>query len=693
MSTPARPTRRDRAAARTTTQADAQAPAPDTAALPDGNGTPSASSGTSSSGPSGVPVLSARKRRAFTLAALLLPLLLLGGAEGVLRLVGYGQEMPLFVDGPLGLVMENREVAGRYFFHNENLPSPLFDFMEKDKGAGTFRIVVLGESSAAGFPFYYGAAFSRQLQDRLQQTFPGRKIEVFNTAMAAISSYAFRDFTGEILRMKPDAVLVYAGHNEYYGALGVGSTESIGRSPTLVNLYLRLQRFRLVQALRGLLSRVAGLGQATPTSGTLMERMVGEQRIPLGSALDLAGDRQLEANLSDVFARFEAAGVPVLVGTLASNERGIAPFITSGTGDYAAKVQAAEALVATDPAAARTALEALVAEDTSDAQARFALGQARLALGDSVQARLAFLAAKDRDELRFRAPERFNGLLRRLAAAHGATVVETQSALAAASPHGIIGPEMMTEHLHPTPRGYFLIADAFYDALRSRRMIGDWAGAVGKDSAYARMALTPVDSLVGAYRLLQLRGGWPFRPIGQNVRLTDTLRARSEEQQIALRLFRAEIDWQTANAQSRELYQRQGRFPEALRAARAAIAELPYSPAPYLDAANTLVLAQRYPEAAPYLEASIARQPTTQAEGLLGSLLLQRGDRAGAIGHLQRAIALDGTNAQALYNLAGAYALDRRFAEAKPLLDRVLAQQPARADARALLAQIEPFLR
>jgi len=683
MSKPARSTRRARAALHAA-RADA---------APTGSDAPSPDAASPEPPTTDAPALSARKRRAFTVAALLLPFLLLAGAEGVLRLVGYGQEMPLFVDGPPGFVMENRQVAARYFFHNENLPSPLFDFMEKDKAPGTFRIVVLGESSAAGFPFYYGAAFSRQLQDRLQQTFPGRKIEVFNTAMAAISSYALRDFTGEILRMKPDAVLVYAGHNEYYGALGVGSTESIGRSPALVNLYLRLQRFRLVQALRGLLSRVAGLGQATPTSGTLMERMVGEQRIPLGSALDRAGDRQLEANLSDVFARFEKAGVPVLVGTLASNERGIAPFISSGSPAFEARVQAAEALVETDPAAARTALDALVAQDSTDARARFALGQALLALGDSVEARQAFLAAKDRDELRFRAPERFNALLRRLAADHGATVVETQQALATASPHGIIGPEMMTEHLHPTPRGYFLIADAFYDALRSRRMIGDWAGAVPKDSAYARMALTRVDSLVGAYRLLQLRGGWPFRPPGQNVRLTDTLRARSEEQAIALRLFRGETDWQAANAQARDLYQQQGRYAEALRAARAAIAEMPYSPAPYLDAANTLVLARRYPEAAPYLEASIARQPTTQAEGLLGSLLLQTGDRAGAVVHLQRAIALDGTNAQALYNLAGAYALDRRFGEAKPLLDRVLRQQPERADARALLAQIEPFLR
>ena len=35
--------------------------------------------------------------------------------------------------------------------------------------------------------------------------------------------------TGAAWSQEPDAVLIYAGHNEYYGALGVGSTESLGR--------------------------------------------------------------------------------------------------------------------------------------------------------------------------------------------------------------------------------------------------------------------------------------------------------------------------------------------------------------------------------------------------------------------------------------------------------------------------------
>lgn len=669
--------------ARAPRRAAAPPPAPAPPAAPASDEPPAA--------PAGAP-LSAGKRRAFTVLALLLPFLLLAGAEGVLRLVGYGKDYPLFVDGPAGYWMENREVAGRYFYHNENLPNPLFDFMEREKRPETFRIVVLGESSAAGFPFYYGAAFSRQLQDRLQQTFPDRKIEVFNTAMAAISSYALRDFLPEILEKQPDAVVIYAGHNEYYGALGVGSTESIGRSPAVVNLYLKLQRFRLVQALRGGLVRLAGAGR-TPQDGTLMERMVGQQRIPLGSDLFAAGQQQFEANLDAILARLKAAGVPTFVGTLASNERGMPPFLSAGSAAFAAKVQAAEAQIAQNPSAAKAALAALVAEDSTSATARFALGTALLALGDTAQARQAFVQAKDRDELRFRAPEAFNASIRRLAAQHGAAVAETQAALASASPAGIIGPEMMTEHLHPTPRGYFLIADAFYRAMQAQRLVGAWTRAVPPDSAYRRMALTRVDSLVGAYRLLQLQSGWPFQPLGQPKDLIDTVQARTFDAQTALRLYKGEIDWQTANAQARAQYEREGRFGDALTAARAALAEMPYSPAPYLDAANTLMLARRYGEAIPYLQQSIQRGPTTQAEGLLGTLYLQRGDRAQAIVHLQRAIALDGRNAQALYNLAGAYALEKRFAEAMPLLDRVLQVDPGRADARSLKAQIEPILR
>lgn len=638
--------------------------------------------------------LSRGKRVAFTAAMLLLPLLLLGLAEGALRLAGVGRELPLFVtfEGDPRYRVLNPQVAGRFFYALEDLPNGQNDYFLAAKPADGLRIVVMGESSAAGFPFYYGASFSRLLEQRLQQTFPTKKVEVINTAMAAISSYALRDFVDEVVAIQPDAVLVYAGHNEYYGALGVGSSESLGRSPGFVNLYLRLQRFRVVQALRGLIQKAmsAGNGATSASDGaTMMERMVGEQAIPYGSELDLAGERQFRANLGAVLATLRTAGVPTFVGTLASNEGDQPPFISApATGDPAAwraRVQAAT----TNPAALAT----LAREDTLDADVRFALGRALLATDsigakDSIGARAAFQAARDRDRLRFRAPTRFNAAIRQMAAASGATVVETEAHLARASPRGIIGHAMMVEHLHPTAAGYFLLADAFYDALRRARVGGDYGPGVSRADAYAERLMTPVDSLVGALRLWQLRSMWPFQPVGVRAPYLDTLRARTPLDSLARALFERRMSWAEVNEAQHAYFMRTGNVAAALRVARAMIQEYPFSEGVHRAAGQTLVEAQRYREAVPYFEAALAAQDTPEGHGALGTLLVALGDTRAAVPHLEVAARGRPNDPSIHYNLAGAYAMLGRWVDAERAAAVAARLAPERQDVRELHAQI-----
>ncbi len=642
--------------------------------------------------------LSRGKRLAFTAAMVLVPVALLGIAEGALRLAGYGRDYPLFVpyEAAPDYQFMNRDVSRRYFYSLQNAPTGLYDFFKRQKEPGTLRVFVMGESSAAGYPFYYGASFSRQLAQRLQQTFPERKVEIVNTAMAAIASYTLRDFTGEILAQQPDAVLIYTGHNEYYGALGVGSSESLGRVPGFVNLYLRLQRFRIVQALRGLITKIVAAGAPPPSPtgerSTLMERMVGEQTIPYGSALERAGERQFRVNMDAILARFQAAGVPVFVGTLASNQRGLPPFISApATGDpaaWAARVSAAQALAAQDTAAAITALETLVQQDSVEAAARFALAGLLAARGDTARARDLFVSAKDRDQLRFRAPERLNAVLRAVAARHGATVVETRAALERASPRGIIGPEMMTEHLHPTPEGYFVIADAFYEALRAARFGGAYDHPVPAAEARAERLLTPVDSLVGVYRLLQLRAVWPFQPIGTVAPYLDTLQARTPVERIARDLFEARVAWPEANEAQRRYFLAQGDLHNALRVAFAAIQEYPFSDGTYLAAGSILLDQKRYAEALPYFEQAATLKPTSGAEGMIGAIYLAQERPKEALPHLERARSLDPRDLQVQYNLAGAYALTGRPREAEALARTILQRQPDHAGARQLLTQL-----
>lgn len=643
---------------------------------------------------SGAASLSRAEKGWLYLLMILSPLILLGMLEVGLRVVGYGDDYPLFVpvEGSEGYLFQNRDVARRYFVNLETIPTSLLDFFPVFKHPGTFRIFVQGGSSAAGFPFYYGGAFSRMLEQRLAQTYPDRRIEVINTSMAAINSFTLLDLQPEIIERNPDAILIYAGHNEYYGALGVGSSESFGRAPWLKRLYLRMREFRTVQGLRELLAKGVGLfGRKAGEipNWTMMSQMVGEQQIPFESDLYHAGLRQFESNLSKILAGYRDHGIPVFVSTLASNEGDHRPFIGEPEGQALnAYVEGMRALGEGDLDAARGHFRRSISLDSLAADPWFALGKIAQQEGRFDEAREAFLKAKDRDELRFRAPEAMNQIIREVADRFGATVVDAQRALAARSPGGIIGDNLMTEHLHPNVDGYFGIADAFYDALVASRLIGVDANRVADADARREILLTPVDSMAGMLRIRKLKRSWPFQPPGVVDRSLDTLRARNPVEQIAIDLTNDRVNWLQANEALRTYYEQQGNLHRALQAALAQIQEFPFIAEPYLNAGNVLVRQRRFTEALAYFRNSVEVEETAIAHRMIGSILLEQGARDQAMEHLSRSIELNPDDAAALYNLAGAFALEGNYAETRRLVTRVLELRPDHADARRLLESL-----
>ena len=639
-----------------------------------------------------------RKRLAFAAAMLALPVLFFALMEGALRLSGFGESYPLFVpvDHKPEILYQNREVARRYFTHIKNIPTSLTDFFEAEKDTSTFRIFVQGESSAAGFPFYYGGAFSRMLEQRLMQTFPERHIEVVNTSMAATNSYTLLDIADEILEHDPDAVLMYVGHNEYYGALGVGSSESIGKFPWMIRTYLALKDWRIVQALRKLMAwtmqRLQGVG--TAPSATLMQRMVGNEAIPYESGDYRLGLRQFQSNLSRLLKKYRDRGIPVFIGTVASNERDHEPVVSGfakGTDKVVWQTSYERGLDLAErgeTAAALNSLESAISLDSLNADAYFAKGRILEDAGRYPAARASYVAAKDRDELRFRAPEAMNGIVREEAARYGAHVVDTQGALSAGSPNGIIGSSVMTEHLHPNVQGYFLIADAFYNALRSEGLIGQWSRVVPAEAARAEILLTAVDSLVGEFRVRQLKSVWPFQPPGVVKSWQDSVRADDPVVQIALDLYNDKVSWRAANEALRQFLESRGDYHGALQAALAQIQEYPFIPEPYLSAGNNLIKQRRYEEALAYFEAANEVGETASAHRMIGSLLLQRGDRGRALPHLERAVAMSPTDPAALYNLAGLYALNGEYERARSTVGRLLQVAPGHPEGRRLLGSL-----
>lgn len=682
-----------------------------------------------------------RRRAFFTIVTLGLPWLLLALAELGLRTGGYGSDFPLFVPyAPRPAYLMNSDSAAGRYFRGAFVPTPHTDFFQADKPAGTFRVFFQGESSAQGFPYLHGAAPSRMLEAWLTDEFPERHVEVVNTAFTAISSYVLLDQADAILAQHPDAVLIYTGHNEYYGVFGAGAAGALGRSPALVRAYLALGRLRLVQlaeralggirsesdALRDAPNGAPGAGNPSDAPRSVMALMAGDQHVALGSARYAAGVAQFRTNLGALLAKYRAAGVPVFIGTLVSNERDQPPFESGFTpgADTAAWRRAVDAATADvgrgDTAAAVAGLRLAVRADPAPADAHYALARLLEARGDTAAARPEYRAAKERDELRFRAPEALNTVIREEAAKYGATVVESQAAVERASPGGVPGRTLILEHLHPNIDGYAVIARAFYDALRVRGLPAAWpAGAPAP--ARADLPVTALDSAVGALRTNRLLSGWPFQPRGAVViPAVDTMRPQTPVETLARAEVLGETSWARATEALREDYVRAGDTARALAVSRVLALEFPYSPQAWLDAAQLAAAGRRYPEALDYARRANARRETPEGLRLAGLLAIRLGDRDAALATLARAAqlapddrkaALTVTAARALpvlesgpvagpagapgdatrlYNLAVAYALLEQYNKARAAIGALRRAAPGDPRAADLARRVPP---
>ena len=106
-----------------------------------------------------------KSRAIFYLIAVLLPFVFLAALELALRVSGFGQQYPLFIEASSPLNAQSA-LSGKYlqpnphvikrFFHSPELAPPVEPdtfLFKQAKDESSFRIVLMGGSSAAGFPY------------------------------------------------------------------------------------------------------------------------------------------------------------------------------------------------------------------------------------------------------------------------------------------------------------------------------------------------------------------------------------------------------------------------------------------------------------------------------------------------------------------------------------------------------------
>lgn len=541
----------------------------------------------------------------FRVILVLMPIIILALIEVLLRITSIGKEIPLFIEDPANenYLQINNDIARRYFLDTDAAPGVQYPAFRKDKSEKTFRVVVQGASTVAGIPFKKGAAFPAMLEHRLKKSLPGKEIEVINTGITAVCSYTLLDLADDIIKINPDAVIIYAGHNEYYGVLGVGSSQRLGRFSGLVRFYHGMNRFRLVQVMRKAHAALAGRKTAEIISrpnSTLMERMVREREISYGSQLYDQGVDQFRVNLSKLAGKYRKNGIPVFICTIVSNLKDLEPFLGAGSPDDE--------------------------KEKGNADYHFNQGIKYYNEGIYEKAKFHFTLAKDYDLLRFRSPSAFNEIINKVADEQDAWLVDINEVFEEYSPHGIIGEELITEHVHPNIQGYFLISDACYHALYKSGIVNEWRHVISGGSARKDLPVTEVDSIYGLIGIRMLKNSWPFKDQSPDKNQPgDLFSPGSYIDSLAYDLFIEQITWGEAMNKLYQYYLSAGQYEKALTVAHALQIELKYTGVPYNMAGRIYSELGQFDQASSALKRGFELEPMPQIAYNLGISLIKAG--------------------------------------------------------------------
>ena len=557
-------------------------------------------------------------QRIFKLILILIPVLILLVFEGILRVAGYGDNLHLFIQNPVKgyekYMIVNPEIGKKYFQKLE-YTAPANDIFLKEKPANTFRIFVMGSSTVFGFPYDRNLMFSRILHQELEDTYPGKKIEMVNTAITAINSFTLLDFIDEILKYEPDAILIYAGHNEFYGAFGIGSNETMSKNRFLTRLHIRLLDFKIYQLLRDIISafsrKVTG---GSDVHGTLMKRIVADKDILLHSKKYNNALKNYKENMDDILQKVSKKNVPVFFSDVVCNINGMEPFNSVASDSLEAAIDVFNS--------------AKTAEQNKDYNT----------------ARNLYYRAKDLDCIRFRASEDVNKVISELANKYKVHKVDMLSFFQDHSPNKLIGNNLMTEHVHPNIDGNFLMAEAFLKEIINAGFFGEISSPGKINTSYYKRnwGYTALDSLYAVHGVNLLKGYWPFILDSEkeyNYKLKYKPKSYIDSMAFSV-IVNPDLILADVRLKLARQYEKNGQIEKAFREYDALLRTNPYVAVNYRDAANCLVQLSDLPLALNYFQQSLEFEDSYFARFRIGEIYFLQGDYDHAIEAFEKAFPL-----------------------------------------------------
>lgn len=355
------------------------------------------------------------------------------------------------------------EGSARWFgpeFHHEVVRKERLD---RPPPSGTRRVFIFGESTIYGFPYGPENSTARWLEVVLQAVLPGEKVQVVSFGRPARGSFHLQEAVKDTLRLRPDAVILCLGHNEF-----------LPRSLAFVQNPWHTWSYFHVHLYRHAYDGMARLRQKSlEKHGLTADTRNG---FPPWSPLYrdiVAGYRD---NLAHMLTRCQQAGIPAVVCAPACNfnwppqHPGVhRPSVAQDElGQFNGLMETARRqLRLGQPATATLAQAAALSPDNPELH--YWTGRDGLLRGEAAQAKVEFQKALDHDGWPFRCQSPLVAAARELALGFQVPFVDLPAEFAQHA--GPAGTDMawFIDACHPRPAGQLVMAQAMARALQSRQ--------------------------------------------------------------------------------------------------------------------------------------------------------------------------------------------------------------------------------
>ena len=304
-----------------------------------------------------------------------------------------------------------------------------------------------------------------------------------------------------------------------------------------------------------------------------------------------------------------------------------------------------------------------------------------------------FRLAKDLDVLRFRSSEKMNNLIRQLGSDFDYPIVDIDSAFCAYSNNGIIGNNLITDHLHPTLEGYKLIAKLYLEMMWKMKLLPSTPPLQYDETTLDSLVkenfrFSRLDSILAENRIITLKNDWPFQDKNQRKPITDLIKPKDEIEKIALELLNDELPWELAHRKVAGLYLARKNYDLFQYEMDVLISQYPIIVEYYDFTANEFLKIEQFDKAYNYLKQRYKIKPNAFSSKWLGIIDLSKNQTDSARKFLEESLQYDSSDAQVFYNLSGAYAYKKDYQRALESVNKCLELSPNYPRAKDLQNQL-----